>query len=156
MISSKGIVEKKKPSSKDRPRRSTHSICILANYTIVKTAADRLGLLEVGERSAWNVLWTDAALTVQQCLAVERFQMVNFFPGIQEITRKDLLARNLGRMQKAFPEDYDFFPKTWWLPADFKVRIKFDIICKKNLVPNCFNFRSCSSTQNCKRAAITL
>lgn len=121
MVLTEVLVEK--PPSKDRPRRFIvkPSICILANQAIVKKAADALGLLEVGERSAWNVLWTDAALTVQQCLAVERFQMVNFFPGIQEISRKDLLARNLGRMQKAFPDDYDFFPKTWWLPADFKV-----------------------------------
>lgn len=44
--------------------------------------------------------------------------MVNFFPGIGEISRKDLLARNLARMQKHFPDDYDFFPKTWWLPAE--------------------------------------
>jgi len=97
------------------------AICIEANNTLVKKAADQLGLVEVGKTSPWNILWTDVALTVQQCLAVERFQMVNFFPGINEITRKDLLARNLSRMQKLFPDEYDFFPKTWWLPADFKV-----------------------------------
>ncbi|XP_059490184.1 tubulin polyglutamylase TTLL6-like [Neocloeon triangulifer] len=96
------------------------SICIMANQAIVKKAADRLELVEVGENSAWNVLWTDQPITVQQCLSMERFQMVNYIPGISEITRKDLLARNLTRMQKMFPEDYDFFPKTWWLPADLK------------------------------------
>ncbi|XP_046677752.1 tubulin polyglutamylase ttll6-like isoform X1 [Homalodisca vitripennis] len=37
---------------------------------------------------------------------------------MSEICRKDLLARNLNRMLKFFPKDYNFFPKTWCLPAD--------------------------------------
>jgi tubulin polyglutamylase TTLL6/13 len=40
------------------------------------------------------------------------------YPGIYVITRKNYLARNLMRMHKAFPDEYDFFPKTWVLPND--------------------------------------
>ena len=39
------------------------------------------------------------------------------------IARKNLLARNLMKMQAKFPTEYDFFPETWVLPAealDFK------------------------------------
>lgn len=36
------------------------------------------------------------------------------------IARKNLLARNLLAMQKYFPDDFSFFPKTWLLPADLK------------------------------------
>lgn len=46
------------------------------------------------------------------------FQKVNHFPGMSEICRKDLLARNLNRMLKMFPKDYNFFPKTWCIPAE--------------------------------------
>ena len=35
------------------------------------------------------------------------------------IARKNLLARNLGNMQAVMPTEYDFFPKTWIVPADF-------------------------------------
>lgn len=35
-----------------------------------------------------------------------------------EICRKDLLARNLTRMQKLYPLDYNFSPRTWCLPAE--------------------------------------
>lgn len=34
------------------------------------------------------------------------------------LSRKNHLARNLSRMQQAFPDEYDFFPKTWILPAE--------------------------------------
>jgi len=40
------------------------------------------------------------------------------YPGICIITRKNLLARGLYRMSKAFNGEYDFYPKTWVLPND--------------------------------------
>ncbi|XP_012867320.1 PREDICTED: tubulin polyglutamylase TTLL13-like [Dipodomys ordii] len=44
---------------------------------------------------------------------------INHFPGMTEICRKDLLARNLNRMQKLYPTEYNIFPRTWCLPADY-------------------------------------
>lgn len=35
------------------------------------------------------------------------------------ITRKNSLAMNLRKMSKIFPEDYDFYPKTWLLPSEY-------------------------------------
>lgn len=57
---------------------------------------------------------------------MRRFQKINHFPGMIEICRKDLLARNLNRMLKTFPHDYQIFPKTWCLPADSGAALKFD------------------------------
>ena len=45
-------------------------------------------------------------------------QKINHFPGMSEICRKDLLARNMNRLWKQFPKDYAVFPKTWCLPAE--------------------------------------
>ncbi|XP_061232623.1 tubulin polyglutamylase TTLL13 isoform X2 [Neopsephotus bourkii] len=50
---------------------------------------------------------------------MKRFQKINHFPGMMEICRKDLLARNLNRMLKLFPKEYKIFPRTWCLPADY-------------------------------------
>ena len=33
-----------------------------------------------------------------------------------QIARKNYLARNLIKMQKQFPSEFQFFPKTWLLP----------------------------------------
>ena len=51
-------------------------------------------------------------------LQIFNFQKINHFPGMLEICRKDLLARNLIRMLKLFPKDYNIFPKTWCLPSE--------------------------------------
>lgn len=37
-----------------------------------------------------------------------------------EICRKDRLCRNLNRLQRIFPRDYNFFPTTWDLPTEFR------------------------------------
>lgn len=37
---------------------------------------------------------------------------------MNEICRKDSLARNMNRMLKLFPKDYNIFPRTWCLPAE--------------------------------------
>ena len=41
------------------------------------------------------------------------------YPGIQCIAKKHLLAKNLSKMARAYPKEYDFFPKTWVLPIQF-------------------------------------
>ncbi|KAF7705314.1 tubulin polyglutamylase ttll6 isoform X3 [Silurus meridionalis] len=52
-------------------------------------------------------------------MEMKRYQKINHFPGMSEICRKDFLARNLNRMLKLFPKDYNIFPRTWCLPADY-------------------------------------
>lgn len=69
------------------------------------------------KRSPWRTL-----LGTPKSLIVHEFwlplQKINHFPGMSEICRKDLLARNMGRMLKMFPKDFHFFPRTWCLPAE--------------------------------------
>ncbi|XP_044900614.1 tubulin polyglutamylase TTLL6 isoform X2 [Felis catus] len=52
-------------------------------------------------------------------MEMKSYQKINHFPGMSEICRKDLLARNMSRMLKMFPKDFLFFPRTWCLPADW-------------------------------------
>ncbi|XP_061451873.1 tubulin polyglutamylase TTLL13 isoform X2 [Rhineura floridana] len=93
----------------------------LANckYESVRRAARRCGLKEVGEDEEWTVCWTDCSVSLERVMEMKRFQKINHFPGMAEICRKDLLARNLNRMLKLFPKEYSIFPRTWCLPADY-------------------------------------
>ena len=40
--------------------------------------------------------------------------------GMSECCRKDALFKSLDQMRELFPHDYDFYPKTWYLPLQFE------------------------------------
>ena len=88
-------------------------------YDVVRHICDKFNYREVGDVDNWNLYWTDLSISIERCKDMKRYQKINHFPGMLEICRKDLLARNLKRMQRAYPKDYTFFPRTWCLPADF-------------------------------------
>lgn len=90
-----------------------------ASFHTVRRAALCCGLKEVGENEDWTVYWTDYSVSLERVMEMKRFQKINHFPGMIEICRKDLLARNLNRMLKLFPKEYNIFPRTWSLPADY-------------------------------------
>ncbi|RZF49121.1 hypothetical protein LSTR_LSTR008407 [Laodelphax striatellus] len=104
---------------KKKKRKKISTICTEnCKYEVVTKIAKSFGMRSVRECDNWNLYWTDHTVTVERAKEMKRFQKVNHFPGMAEICRKDLLARNLNRMLKLFPKDYNFFPKTWCLPAD--------------------------------------
>ncbi|CAB0014352.1 unnamed protein product, partial [Nesidiocoris tenuis] len=77
------------------------------------------------EADPWTVFWTDRFPTYERCRLMKRHQKVNHIPGILSICRKDELARNLTKLSKLFPKQYDFFPKTWVLPGELNGLLKF-------------------------------
>ncbi|CAH1407878.1 unnamed protein product [Nezara viridula] len=113
-----------KPKLKDQPNGSSrlhvkwpNYICTAhCRYDIVRQIASKFGMRESQEN--WNVLWSDYIVTCERIKNLRRYQKINHFPGMAEICRKDLLARNLNRMSKLFPKDYDFSPRTWLLPIE--------------------------------------
>ncbi|XP_071863747.1 tubulin polyglutamylase TTLL13-like isoform X3 [Bombus fervidus] len=106
--------------AKKKKKRRYLTICTSnCKYDAVRRVAARFGMKEVTEDSSWNLYWTDLSVSVERAKDMKRYQKVNHFPGMTEICRKDLLARNLNRMLRLFPKDYNFFPKTWCFPAEF-------------------------------------
>uniref|UniRef100_A0A8D3E8C7 Tubulin tyrosine ligase-like family, member 6 n=1 Tax=Scophthalmus maximus TaxID=52904 RepID=A0A8D3E8C7_SCOMX len=85
----------------------------------LRRAARRFGLREAAEGDDWTLFWTDCSVSLDRVKDMKRYQKINHFPGMSEICRKDLLARNMNRMLKLFPKDYNIFPRTWCLPADY-------------------------------------
>ena len=46
------------------------------------------------------------------------FQRLSSFPAAHEISRKDCMARNIARLQRTCPNEFDFVPKSWLIPAE--------------------------------------
>ncbi|XP_059047836.1 tubulin polyglutamylase TTLL13-like [Achroia grisella] len=114
------IIPMEATRKKKKRKRSQICICLTnCRYESIRKVASAFGMREVSEEDAWNFYWTDMSVSVERAKEMKRFQRINHFPGMLEICRKDLLARNLNRMQKIYPKEYNFFPKTWCLPADF-------------------------------------
>ncbi|XP_043934218.1 tubulin polyglutamylase TTLL13-like [Protopterus annectens] len=124
---------------KTRKRKQRYVTISLTNckYESVRRAARICGLKEVGEDEEWILFWTDYSVSLERVMEMKRFQKINHFPGMSEICRKDLLARNMNRLLKLFPKEYNIFPKTWCLPADYgefqafcRVKKNWTYICK--------------------------
>jgi tubulin polyglutamylase TTLL6/13 len=70
------------------------------------------------EDEKWDILWTDTAVPPERLSKMHPYQKINHFPGMYSISRKNYLAMNLSKLKKKFPEDYNFFPKSWLFPCD--------------------------------------
>lgn len=71
------------------------------------------------ENGDWDIYWNDTAGTTPEQLAkLQPHQRINHYPGMYQLARKNNLSRNLMRMHKIFPSDFNFFPKTWVLPQE--------------------------------------
>nr|XP_006821586.1 PREDICTED: tubulin polyglutamylase TTLL13-like [Saccoglossus kowalevskii] len=88
-------------------------------YESIRRVAKRMGFREVGEDEDWSLYWTDYSVALERVMEMKRFQKINHFPGMSEICRKDLLARNMNRLLKLFPKEFNVFPRSWCLPADY-------------------------------------
>ncbi|XP_074629732.1 tubulin polyglutamylase TTLL13-like isoform X2 [Acropora palmata] len=118
----------KKGKSK-RKKKRWMSVCLTScKYESVRRVTKRFGMKEVGEDEDWTLFWTDCSVALERCMEMKRYQKINHFPGMSEICRKDLLARNMNRLWKQFPKDYAVFPKTWCLPADYG---EFQAYCRQ-------------------------
>lgn len=105
-------------AQKKKKKRSISVNLANCRYDVIRKITAQFGYKDSGDADNWNLYWTDWSISVERCKDMKRYQKINHFPGMLEICRKDLLARNLNRMQRLFPKDYNFFPKTWCLPAD--------------------------------------
>lgn len=50
---------------------------------------------------------------------MRNYQKLNHFPSMYQICRKNLLAKNLKKMERMYPGEYKITPRTWLLPHEW-------------------------------------
>eukprot|EP00729_Bicosta_minor_P003291 gene3291-28036_t len=90
------------------------------HYPVLKDVVNDLGftIAKDTDMSAF-LIWYNSAPPNEAIKGLKNYQKINHFPASSEISRKDSLARNLAKMQPYFPSEFNFFPKSWILPAEY-------------------------------------
>jgi tubulin polyglutamylase TTLL6/13 len=86
-------------------------------YLSVERCIIKMGYHIVWDRQIAMLFWCDTNVSVDFCLQLKPWQFVNHFPGTFAISRKIELARNMERLQKTFPDLYNFHPRSLLLPT---------------------------------------
>ena len=68
----------------------------------------------------WDIMWQDSRIKPPQIARMRIHQRFNHLPGMQCLANKENLGKNLKKLQEKFPEEYNFFPKTWILPENVR------------------------------------
>lgn len=67
----------------------------------------------------FDICWIDGHVRQEFFARMQAHQKINHFPGMTILSRKNNLGKSLMTFRKKFPNDYEFFPITWNLPADY-------------------------------------
>ncbi|CAH1775587.1 unnamed protein product [Owenia fusiformis] len=113
----RALSQKKKAKKKKTPITVNLSG---TRYDIVRQMCEANGIT-VGKDDDPNcyLIWNDSFVSTEKISDLKPFQRVNHFPGMGEICRKDCLARNMMKMAKVHPEEFDFVPKSWIFPSEY-------------------------------------
>lgn len=103
-----------------KKRKPITANLIDTHYQVVLEVCSELDWNIVYERDSknWDIKWTDSSVTIDMLSRMLSHQKINHFPGMNTLSRKNNLAKNMARMQLAYPQHYDFTPKTFLLPGD--------------------------------------
>ncbi|KAM9841846.1 tubulin polyglutamylase TTLL11 [Aulostomus maculatus] len=71
----------------------------------------------LGRRTACDIYWHGVSFHDNENVVSGQ---VNKFPGMVEMLRKINLSRAVRTMQELFPEEYDFYPRSWILPEEYQ------------------------------------
>ncbi|RHY86557.1 hypothetical protein DYB35_002264 [Aphanomyces astaci] len=100
--------------------------CLFADFRLVRAKKSDV---------EWDIWWSDRGELLKDARRLNAFQKVNHFPSMEDICRKDFLANNLytflaqppilyliachrNAMRKLLPDEYDFFPRSFLVPAE--------------------------------------
>lgn len=106
------VAKKRKPVTVDTSKAKT-------SLEALKLSIRQLKWKEfpLGRRTACDIYWHGVSFHDNDNIVSG---LVNKFPGMIEMLRKINLSRAVRTMQELFPEEYNFYPRSWILPEEFQ------------------------------------
>ena len=132
-----------------RTRKKNHRRVVVSvvscKYDVVAQAARGLGWrCTTDEHEEFNLLWNDSYVPFDTIAQLNKYQKVNHFPGMSELAKKNLLAKNLNRIAKQMPGEFGFVPPTFILPGEaeplkswFQSQARAAVFCPPAAVAAC-------------------
>lgn len=151
-LESKKIPSTLKKCSPAVPDKSRVTYCTDLDKSVITTTLDRRGWQQVAPDEDWNIYWSFTAncrtlFSIEAGYRMHDNQMINHFPNHYELTRKDLLVKNIKRYRKELEKEgnplaeksevtlpngqvttryvhLDIIPVTFVLPADYNMFVE--------------------------------
>ncbi|XP_063843784.1 polyglutamylase complex subunit TTLL1-like isoform X2 [Scylla paramamosain] len=118
--------------------------CTDMEKSVLSNNFEKRGWIQVGPDDEWNFYWAGAQtcrslFSVDSGYRMNDNQMINHFPTHYELTRKDLLVKNIKRYRRELEREgsplaardatgryihLDFLPTTFMLPADYNLFVE--------------------------------
>ncbi|XP_006865782.1 PREDICTED: tubulin polyglutamylase TTLL11 [Chrysochloris asiatica] len=115
-----------KRSSSRRPDESRPRRPVTVDSSKARTSLDALKIsirqlkwkeFPFGRRLPCDIYWHGVSFHDNDIFSGQ----VNKFPGMTEMVRKITLSRAVRIMQDLFPDEYNFYPRSWILPDEFQL-----------------------------------
>ena len=102
------------------PDRGYYFRLMNSDTRLIKYLLEDNGFIEVPpNHTGWTISWFGGHAKASDYQTMTRYQRVNRFPKMHEITRKDLMYKNIAKMQSLHgARNFDFAPKTFILPQE--------------------------------------
>lgn len=91
----------------------------MTHYDVITDVAEDLEwkIQYSSKKGDWDVLWIDSMIEPDTLMKMHFYQKISHFPGIYVLARKNLLGFHFNEMARKYPDEYNFFPRTWLLPS---------------------------------------
>ena len=87
---------------------------------LVKKLLEDNGFIQSKGSENWTIAWSSGHIKLNSYENLSKYQRINHFPRSNELTRKDLLYKNLSKLKELFPgTKFDFLPESYILPNEF-------------------------------------
>ncbi|KAM3728147.1 Tubulin polyglutamylase ttll-11 [Dirofilaria immitis] len=98
------------------------------NKRIVSTCASKMGMREYPEGrddgNVCDIYWHNTIHHDLRTIIKNPQCKINKFPGMSDLSKKISLTRAILSMRRLFPDEYTFYPSSWFIPAQLDAFIK--------------------------------